>query len=637
MKDQPHFQILDEVFKTGQTYEARQIRADLAVDGKMKTYYFDLVHKPLRNAAGEVYGIMDMSVDVTEQVVARQQLEERERFSRTIFYNSPVAKLVYVGPDMILREANQKMLEIFGRDASILGKPILEAIPELMQTPLIKQYQEVLMTGTIHEEIAQRMELIKNGSSYWGYYDYTYKPLLDTNGQPYGVISTMIDVTQQVLARQKLEEAEAGLRGAIELAQLGTWSIDVATGGLTYSDRLIDWFGYDPSAQDFNQVIPILSAEDQERVAAAVARALRPDSDGIYEETYTLIHPRTGQKRVLHAQGKTVFDASGKAIRLNGTAQDITLQRALQLALEQEVQQRTVELAAANEELAATIEELEASNEEYAAINEELSAAGEEIEQANKVLAETNGHLVRSNQNLEQFAYIASHDLQEPLRKIQQFGDLLKTRYVGSSGEELVYLNRMQVAASRMSLLIKDLLAFSRIATGQAVQAPVALATIVEHVIDTLSIVIGETDAHIQVDALPLVQGDARQLEQLFQNLLSNALKYSRQDQTGKKTKPKIRIRARQVMLADLPASVHPARQAVCYHLLEVTDNGIGFDEKYTSRIFQVFQRLHAKNEFAGTGIGLAICEKVVTNHGGAITATSQPGQGATFRVYLPA
>ena len=444
-------------------------------------------------------------------------------------------------------------------------------------------------------------------------------------------------MTPEVKARQQLEEAEVSLREAVELAQLGTWSIDVATGGLTYSERLIEWFGYDPSAQDFNQVIPILSAEDQERVAAAVARALRPDSDGIYEEIYTVIHPRTGQKRVLHAQGKTVFDASGKAIRLNGTAQDITLQRELQLALEQEVQQRTEELAAANEELAATNEELEASNEEYAAINEELSAAGEEIEQANKALAETNGHLVRSNQNLEQFAYIASHDLQEPLRKIQQFGDLLKTRYVGSSGEELVYLNRMQVAASRMSLLIKDLLAFSRIATGQAVEALVALATVVEHVLDTLSVVIGETDAHIQVDALPLVQGDALQLEQLVQNLLSNALKFSRQDQTGKKTKPKIRIRARQVMLAELPASVHPARQAVSYHLLEVTDNGIGFDEKYTSRIFQVFQRLHAKNEFAGTGIGLAICEKVVANHGGAITATSQPGQGATFGVYLPA
>lgn len=145
---------------------------------------------------------------------------------------------------------------------------------------------------------------IQNGLPYYGYYDYTYKPLYDAKGKIYGVICTAIDVTEEVVASNKLAEAEQNMRGAVELAQLGTWSIDVASNGLTYSDRLIEWFGYDPAAQDYNEVIPILLEEDQQRVANAVAWALNPESGGVYDETYTVIHPTTGKKRILHAQGK---------------------------------------------------------------------------------------------------------------------------------------------------------------------------------------------------------------------------------------------------------------------------------------------------------------------------------------------
>ncbi|WP_394342019.1 sensor histidine kinase [Spirosoma pollinicola] len=257
---------------------------------------------------------------------------------------------------------------------------------------------------------------------------------------------------------------------------------------------------------------------------------------------------------------------------------------------------------------------------------------------ANQALERANSDLIRSNQNLEQFAYIASHDLQEPLRKIQQFGDLLKTRLTGSvSGEDLTYLERMQIAASRMSVLIKDLLAFSRISTTQAVAQPVKLDEVVNGVLESLSVAIEESGAQIEVDDLPTVQGDPLQLSQLFQNLLANALKFRRTSSVGTFLIPQITVRARLLARGELPASTQPARDADQYHLIEVIDNGIGFEEKYLDRIFQVFQRLHGKNEFAGTGVGLAIVEKVVTNHGGAITASSKPNQGATFCVYLPA
>ncbi|WP_052731130.1 ATP-binding protein [Spirosoma radiotolerans] len=277
--------------------------------------------------------------------------------------------------------------------------------------------------------------------------------------------------------------------------------------------------------------------------------------------------------------------------------------RQLSSSLESQVQQRTEELAAANHELAVN----------------------------NQALAEANGLLVRSNANLQTFAYIASHDLQEPLRKIQQFGDLLKTRYMDSTGEALVYLERMQMAASRMSTLIRDLLDYSRISTRRDESTPVSLQTIVATVLNTLDWTIQQTGAQIQVGPLPTLSGDASQLGQLFQNLLSNALKFRKPG-----VAPQIQILSCRVVARDLPKVFTPHRAVSGYHRIDVVDNGIGFEEKYLDRIFQVFQRLHGKNEFAGTGIGLAICEKVVTNHGGAITAASQSGQGATFSVYLP-
>ena len=158
------------------------------------------------------------------------------------------------------------------------------------------------------------------------------------------------------------------------------------------------------------------------------------------------------------------------------------------------------------------------------------------------------------------------------------------------------------------------------------------LKEIVQGVVNDLDLVIQETGAQVLIESLPKVQGDPLQLGQLFQNLLSNALKFRQPN-----VSPTIRIEAKVLSVRDLPMSVKPARAVRMYHRIRVSDNGIGFDEKYLDRIFQVFQRLHGKNEYAGTGIGLAICEKVVTNHGGAITATSKPGAGATFDVYLPA
>ncbi len=515
---------------------------------------------------------------------------------RSVVETAPVAIGLLIGPDHVLENPNQTFVDILGKGPSINGKPLRIAMPELMteNQPFLRILDEVYATGEPFHTYESPIDIVQHGVMNRGYYNFSYTPLFDQEGSVYAILDIAIDVTAQVMARQKIEEAKAGLRGAVELAQLGTWSIDIATNGLTYSDRLIDWFGYDPGAQPYSEVIPILHEDDRQRVETAVAWALNPASNGVYNETYTVMHPKTGKKRILHAQGKTVFDATGKAVRMNGTAQDITIQRELQVTLENEVQLRT-------RQLQASIHDLE-----------------------------------RSNQNLQQFAYIASHDLQEPLRKIQSFGDILKSQYASQLGEGVDLLQRMQVAASRMSGLIKDLLAFSRISTRQEAAAVVSLEEVVKAVLNDLELVIQETGAVVEISPLPTVKGDPSQLSQLFQNLLSNALKFQPADPPGALTVPHIRVTTKQVSATDLPPSIKPIRETAAYSCIDVVDNGIGFDQKYAERIFQVFQRLHGRNEFAGTGIGLAICEKVVANHGGAITAVSQPGRGATFSVYLP-
>lgn len=239
--------------------------------------------------------------------------------------------------------------------------------------------------------------------------------------------------------------------------------------------------------------------------------------------------------------------------------------------------------------------------------------------------------LKRSNENLQQFAYVASHDLQEPLRKMQAFGDMLKTTYAGPLGDGADLVNRMQVAAGRMSSLIRDLLTYSRLSTNNDTMKPVNLTDVMNQVTDDLDLMIAETGSQISCEELPTVPGDSFQLQQLFQNLLSNALKFRRLD-----IGPAIRITTQAIAFEDLPDDVKPLRRVPSYRAISVSDNGIGFDERYRERIFQVFQRLHGKQQYAGTGIGLAIVQKVADNHGGAVSASSHSGEGATFTVYLP-
>lgn len=438
------------------------------------------------------------------------------------------------------------------------------------------------------------------------------------------VAERLVVAVDRTRAEETLRQSEERFRLLANSIPQAIWETDPEGNVLFLNKWWTDYSGIPFEGTTAWQIAAtILHPQDGPMLVAAFQEAMRTGKGFEVEQRN---RSALGEYRWFLNRGEPYFDPkTGQLTKWIGVSIDIHDRRlAEQLLQESEVRYR---------QLSTHLErQVQERTEELASLNGELTTSNQEIAAANEELEESNQHLVRSNENLQQFAYVASHDLQEPLRKIQAFGDLLVSQYAGQLGDGMDYLERMQAAAARMSTLIKDLLTFSRISNQRETSDLIALNTVVQAILTDLDLAIAEAGAVIQVDPLPTVEGDRTQLEQLFQNLLSNALKFR---QPG--VAVQIQIRVRQVSQEDLPEGIRPTRKATVYHHLEVIDNGIGFEEKYLDRLFQVFQRLHGRSEYAGTGIGLAICEKVVANHGGAITASSQVGKGARFSIYLPA
>jgi len=260
---------------------------------------------------------------------------------------------------------------------------------------------------------------------------------------------------------------------------------------------------------------------------------------------------------------------------------------------------------------------------------QELERSRAELRTANRTLEEKTVRLETSNRDLEAFAYVASHDLQEPLRKIEVYGQRFEQKCgdgLNEQGHE--YLKRMRAASERMRTLIGDLLGLSRVTTRAEPFGPTDLGKIVEQVLGDLEVAIEQTGARVEVAQMPTIYGDAGQLRQVFQNLVSNGLKFVREGVV-----PRIRLSARSATLnREEKAGVLPVKGFE----LEVEDNGIGIEERHFEKIFEVFQRLHGRNEYEGTGIGLALCRKIVDRHGGEIRVRSVAGRGSTFSIVLP-
>jgi light-regulated signal transduction histidine kinase (bacteriophytochrome) len=321
----------------------------------------------------------------------------------------------------------------------------------------------------------------------------------------------------------------------------------------------------------YPEVQAYFTPESWARLAAAVETGLAQSTP--YECDAEVVRA-DGTRRWITARGKATPDAGGTVVDLHGTVQDIT--------------------------------ERKRAEEEIRKLNEGLEAR----------VRERTAELARSNAELEQFAYVASHDLQEPLRMVASYTQLLSRRYDARLDHDArEFMAYIVDGATRMKQLIEDLLAYSRVGTKGGEFKPVSSEAALRRALFNLRAGIEEAGAVVTHDAMPTLPADEVQLGQLLQNLIGNALKF------------------RSASVPRIHVGVSQKEQEWQF---EVRDNGIGIEPQYYERIFMVFQRLHNKGEYSGTGIGLAICKKVVERHGGRIWVESRPGQGSSFYFTLP-
>ncbi len=570
------------LLQTGQQRTFDEFEIYLDRNGTLERCYFNSVWKPYVDQNGTVDGFMIVAHEVTAQVEALREKEKNERDIKAIIESAPFPIGVYVGPEMRIQFANQSIIKAWGKGVDVVGKLYAEVLPELGNQHIYEQLEAVYRTGQPYHATNQRVDLLIGSQLQPFYFNYSFTPLFDANGSVYGVMNTAADVTELALAYHKLEESEERAMLAIEASEQGTFHINLKTNELIASPRMAEIFDIS-EATDRSRYISAIHPDDLPLREAGYARAYQT-SKLDYEGRLV---KKDGFVTWIRVKGKIYFDEHKAPQRLVGIVQDITEQKGFSETLARKVEERTAELEEANLQLIA--------------INDEL----------------------------QQFAYVSSHDLQEPLRKIRIFSDIL-SRLVEKGGEAENYLTKITSAAERMTGLIRGLLEYSRVANAQVRFEKVNLNELLSLILVDYELLISQKEAQIHIDPLPEIDGVLLQMNQLFFNLIGNALKF-----TKRGVQPVIEIRTGS--LSQEGRQEHPELdEKKAYVWITVKDNGIGFEQAFAAKIFTVFQRLNDRSSFGGYGIGLALCKKVVQAHRGLIFAEGELKQGARFTIILP-
>ncbi|GCF08931.1 PAS domain S-box protein [Dictyobacter arantiisoli] len=642
---QGYYELLDDLYKTGKVLvgNEQKFALDRHHTGTLEDTYLNFIYQPAHNLDGEIDGILVHAVDVTEQVQSRETLKvSQERLQ------------------LAQQAGHIGTFEWRVNDDQVLWTPNLEALYGLPAGGFEGTYHK--WTELVHPDDLQAVEenlwdstrggpafniefrtIWSDGSIHWllGKANVTDWE----NGVGTRVVGVNIDITER-------KEIELQLARTLQQVDFLSEASKLLVASLDYQDILKHVLERAiPALADWCRIDIKSSEAGIEPLSISYPYAV----EGTQELQFiTDIPVDAGTPSVLETvcrqKHSAIFAHLGKQQlrQIAGTASNYALLRkikadsALVIPLTiQDMIEGTITFIATADRDPYTDADLNIAQElanrvmmaiERAQIYQNLQELNANLEarvtQRTEELRLLNTDLERSNQELQEFAYVASHDLQEPLRKIQAFGNLLEEEYAEGLGDGKEYLERMRNAASRMRVLIDDLLTFSRVATKTLPFTSSDLNLIVRDVIDDLETRIQETQGRVEVSPLPTIDADSRQMYQVLQNLIGNALKFHRPG-----VPPVIKVAAS--LIDTLPEEEEGNAQQQC--ILTIEDNGIGFDEKYLSKIFTVFQRLHGRNEYEGTGIGLAVVRKIVERHGGQITARSTPGAGATFIITLPA
>ncbi|HWA34948.1 MAG TPA: PAS domain-containing protein, partial [Cyclobacteriaceae bacterium] len=393
---------------------------------------------------------------------------------------------------------------------------------------------------------------------------------------PSRMVGTIMDVTERVATVEKLQQSENLHKQAQSLTHIGNWSWDINQDKVYWSDEMYRIYGLAPQSEQITleRFLSFVHPDDKDTRMKELQVAL--DTRIVKEYIFRIVSA-DGATRVLRGRGEVITDAGNNLLRMVGTCQDVTEEHFLKQSLE-----------------------------------------------------DTNRHLVEKNKELESFNFIASHDLQEPLRKIRLFADrILLDNSSDIPVQVRTNVERMSLAASRMQRLIDDFLAFSRTVAMERVFEKTDLNLLLDDVKAEFLDLLAERNGRIDSAKLPSVNVIPFQFRQLMMNVIGNSIKYARED-----VPLVVAVSADLVSGADIQDAGIVRNQA--YWRIRFSDNGIGFEQEYARKIFEVFQRLHPKDDYSGTGIGLSIVKKITENHNGIITAHGMLGQGATFSVFLP-
>ncbi|HET6558440.1 MAG TPA: PAS domain-containing protein [Prolixibacteraceae bacterium] len=516
--------------------------------------------------AVSIKGIMQ---NVTEQMSAHKKLKESEQKLRSILENAPFPIAVLIGKEMRIELANQNILDVWGK-GNIIGKTYYEMLPEIGQQGVFELLRNAYNTGVPIHMKHQPIYFLVKGKKRHFYFNYSFIPLFNDLGEVYGMTITASDVTDLILSRKKVEESSQNLQNMIMQAPVAMCILKEPNHIVTIAnDRQLELWGKDRS-QVMNK--PITEALPESKT-----QGLKEVLDKIYT---------TGEMYEAFELPLSIYR--------NGKMESIYVN----------IEQR------AYREPNGTISGIMAVTTEVTELVIARHKIEEVVAERTRELAEAYEALQQNNRELQQFAYVAAHDLQEPLRTISNFVGLFVKKYGNISADSEKYAGFILNATSKMQNMIKDLLDYSTIGSNQ-VFVLLDLNEVLLEVVAEMDHSIQESKAEISCAHLPLIHGNAIEIKRLFQNLLSNAIKFRKVGVV-----PRIRINA-----WEKESEV----------LFSFKDNGIGIEEQYRAKLFTIFQRLHTAREYPGTGIGLAICKKVVTLHGGRIGVESEPGKGSTF------